>query len=102
MVEIKKNDAITPSVISEAPITSATIASTEVGQMTVTSAMLGQDNIVANTNTELGEPHTGFKDKSPCNWAIIELEDGIIEAKNHTSGELFTGNLEEFNAGLKG
>lgn len=43
-----------------------------------------------------------FLDKVPCNWVIVENEEGIVEATNLNSGEKFAGNLEDFNASLRG
>jgi hypothetical protein len=44
----------------------------------------------------------GFKDKSPCNWNITQLEDGSIYATSSNTLETFSGTMEEFNAKMKG
>jgi hypothetical protein len=44
----------------------------------------------------------GFIGKSPSQWAIEEIEHGMISAYNSTTGERFEGNLSDFNANLRG
>jgi len=42
-----------------------------------------------------------FKDKTPSNWTLIELEEGIF-ARNSLTNEKFTGSILEFNKCLRG
>ena len=43
-----------------------------------------------------------FKDKTPANWVIVELETGMIEAKNLVTAEFYEGNISNFNKALRG
>jgi hypothetical protein len=43
-----------------------------------------------------------FRDRTPCNWHIVEIENGIVEAVNTNSHEKFEGNLSDFNKALRG
>ena len=58
--------------------------------------------VVAEKKSSISLGAVTFTDRSPCNWHIVELDDGMIEARNSNSGETFTGNLEDFNASLRG
>ena len=45
--------------------------------------------------------NNGFKDKSPSNWNIVQLEDGSITATSSSSLETFSGSIQDFNAKMK-
>ena len=41
-----------------------------------------------------------FKEKQPCNWYIVALDDGSIRAVS-SQGDSFTGSRQEFNKRLR-
>lgn len=61
-----------------------------------------QDTVQA-TVTQNEEPVVEVKhaEVNPSDWSISPTEDGI-EARNNSTGEVFTGTIAEFNAKLRG